>query len=295
MATSRVLVTGGTGFIGAHLVRRLHSSGAEVHATSRRAQHRADGVHWHAIDVADAAEVEKVVTTVRPEVVFHLAGLAKGARDPDLVLPSLHANVTSVVNLLAALRDTLSTRVVLAGSVEEADTDGRAVASSPYVVSKRAATAYALMYHQVWQLPVTVLRVAMTYGPGQPDDAKLVPYVIRSLLDGQPPRLSSGGRLADWVYVDDVVDAFVAAARTPESAGAVVDIGSGRQVTIRETVETIRALIGTDVEALYGDLADRPYDHDQTSDGTRAAELLGWRPTVGLTEGLRRTVDWYRR
>lgn len=285
---ARVLVTGGTGFIGGHLVRRLRGLGAEVHATSRRAvQERPAGVHWHVADPADAAEATKLVTTVRPDVVFHLAGMATGRRDPDLVQPIMHANLTSVVNLLAALTDSPQTRIVLAGSVEEAATAGE----SPYSVSKRAATAYALMYHRIWDLPVTVLRIAMTYGPDQPDEQKLVPYVIRTLLAGEQPRLSGGGRLVDWIYVDDVVDGFLAAARTLQARGQVIDIGSGRQVSIRETVELIRSLTRPDIQPRYGDLPDRPLDLDQSSDPAPAARLLGWQPSVDLCEGMRRTVE----
>lgn len=287
---TRVLVTGASGFIGAHLVRKLTELGTEVHAVSRREQPAGPGrVQWHVADLGDADETAKVVASAQPEVVFHLASEATGARDPGVVLPTMRSNLTSVVHLLAALSDAPPRHVVLAGSVEERATDG----GSPYVVAKRAAAAYARLYHQLWALPVTVLRIAMVYGPGQPDASKLVPYAIRMLLDGVPPELSSGTRLIDWIYVDDVVGAFLAAAETPSSAGASVDIGSGQQVSIRDTVELIQTLTRPEVEPRYGERADRPFDDDQVSDPAEAERLLGWRPRVDLAEGLRRTVDWY--
>lgn len=297
MQTARALVTGGAGFIGSHLVKRLRGLGAEVHASSRRPHgEQPDGVRWHLADLTDSAAVGKLIDAVRPDVVFHLAGMVTGSRDPGLVVPMMHANLTSAVNLMSALADPPGTRLVLAGSVEEAAIGDKSTAASfPYTVAKWAATGYARMFHQLWGLPVTVLRIAMTYGPDQPDDRKLVPYVIRTLLEGERPKLSSGGRLVDWIYVDDVVDAFIAAAESPASSGAVIDIGSGDQISVRDTVELIRGLVGSDVAVTYGELADRPLDHDQVCDPVAASRLLGWRPATGLDEGLRRTVSWYER
>lgn len=292
----RVLVTGGTGFIGSRLLRRLAALDADVHATSRHRRTKdAPAVSWRVADLGDAEETTKILDAVRPDVVFHLSSIVTGSRDPKMVLPIMHANLTSVVNLLAALAES-PTRVVLAGSVEEtAMPDLSAIASSPYAMAKWAATAYARMYHQLWGLPVTVLRIAMTYGPDQPDQAKLVPYVIQSLLNGQQPKISRGERLVDWIYVDDVVDAFVAAGGSSGAAGEVVDIGSGHQVSVRETVELIYDIVGAGTVPSFGEVADRPLDRDQISDPAGAARLFGWRPRIGLEEGLRRTVTWYER
>lgn len=287
---ARTLVTGASGFIGSHLVERLCALGAEVHATSRRPQPEQSDMEWHVVDLTEQAAVAELVEQVRPEVVFHLAGRVTGARDPSLVLPVMRVNLGGVVNLLSALTGSAA-RVVLAGSLEET-LDGGA-AYSPYIAAKRAAAEYAQMYYRLWDLPVTVLRIAMAYGPAQPDESKLVPYTIKSLLHGESPRLSTGTRLLDWVYVDDVVDAFLAAAGSSQSSGALVDIGSGRQVSVRETVERICSIVGGPVAPRFGDLPDRPYDHDRTCDLGPAERLLGWRPSVDLDEGLSRTVSWY--
>jgi UDP-glucose 4-epimerase len=294
---TRALVTGATGFIGSHLVRRLVALGAEVHAVSRRTRViHADEVTWHLADLRDSSTTAELIRDARPDVVFHLASMVTGARDVRLALPTLESNLASVVNVLTAAADAATARVVLAGSIEEPKR-GRsdAIPPSPYAVAKWAATAYARMFNRLWGVPVTVLRVAMVYGPGQPDHTKLVPYVTLELLSGREPQVSSGTRLVDWVYVEDVVDAFVAAAESDRSIGQVLEIGTGIQVSIRDTVELLAKIVGGEARPRFGAIADRPMDDPQVADPGPAEELLGWLPTTSLADGLRATVGSYAR
>lgn len=289
------MVTGATGFIGAHLARRLAEHGAEVHAVSRCAPEEPARYRWHQADLRDADQTAEVVSSARPDLVFHLASQVTGARDVKLVVPMLKSNLLSAVNLMAAAADTPQARVVLAGSIEE-PRRGDPTPSSPYAVAKWAATSYARLFHVLWGVRVTVLRVAMVYGPGQRDTTKLVPYTALSLLRGHRPRVSSGTRLVDWVYVDDVVDAFLAAVTPPgadHAIGKSIDIGSGTAVSIREVTELLAEFAGSPLRPRYGAIPDRPLDFARIADLTLATELLGWRPAIGLEEGLRRTVRWY--
>jgi nucleoside-diphosphate-sugar epimerase len=292
----RTLVTGGTGFIGSHLVQRLAGLGAVVHAVSRRVREHVDGGEtWHVADLCDADQVGEVIREVEPEVVFHLASEVTGAREVRMVRPTLESNLDSAVNLLTAVADAAPDgRLVLAGSVEEPRlSDGDTVPCSPYAVAKWAVSGYARMFHELWQLPVTTLRIGMVYGPGQQDLRKLIPYVTTALLRGEIPELGSGTRLVDWVYVDDVVDAFLAAASSERAPGQAFDIASGTQLSIRDTVELLAKIIGADQQPHFGAVADRPLDRAQVADIAPAGELLGWQPRIGLETGLRRTADWY--
>jgi UDP-glucose 4-epimerase len=286
----RVLVTGGRGFIGAHLLRRLASRGAEVHAVSRTGR-EAPGVTWWQCDLTDAEATTTLLRRVTPDVVLHLASEVAGAREPGLVLPMLRANLAGAVHLMTAAVERSGTRVVLAGSMEEPK-PGEAP-SSPYAAAKVAATGYAEMFHSLWGLPVTTLRIAMAYGPDQPDHRKLIPYVITSLLAGRAPELGDGTRAVDWVYIDDVVEAFVAAASSPAAPGAVLEIGSGVPVTINEVVSNLVDIVGSDVAPRFGAIPGRTGESARIADPEGAAALIGWRPTVSLPEGLWRTVRWY--
>ena len=293
---STVLVTGAHGFIGLHLVKRLVDLGAQVHATSRRppAGPSAGTTSWQ-VDLADAVAADELVRAVRPEVVFHLAGQTSGSRDVDAVPPTFASNLASTVNVLTAATRVGRPRIVLAGSMEEPHPgEVRMRASSPYAVSKWASAAYARLFHDMWSQPTVVLRVAMAYGPGRQDESKLVPHVINCLLDGRAPELTSGTRQIDWVYIDDVVDAFLAAACAASVEGRSLDIGSGEPVDIRQTVTMLRQIIGTDVPARFGALPNREYDSARIADLSESGPLLGWSARVGLVEGLTRTVDWFR-
>jgi UDP-glucose 4-epimerase len=295
LSGQRLLVTGASGFIGGRLCRRAVEHGATVHAVSRRREGTSDDVRWERVDVTDHAAVDTLVHRSRPDVVIHLASEVSGSRDRDLVLPMLRANLVAAVNVMLASSAAGCRRLVLAGSMEEPDLgDPDAVAQSPYAVAKWGTLAYARFFHVLYELPVVHLRVFMVYGPGQRDVRKLVPYVTLSLLRGQAPTLTSGAREVDWIYVDDVVDAFLRAAVAQEAEGASLDIGSGELVTVRRLVGRLCEVVGTDIEPSFGAISDRPLERVRVADPTRAADAIGWRPITRLDEGLQRTVDFYR-
>jgi nucleoside-diphosphate-sugar epimerase len=133
----------------------------------------------------------------------------------------------------------------------------------------------------------------MVYGPGQRDITKLIPYVTTTLLRGEQPLLTSGTREIDWVYVDDVVAAFIAAARVPGVVGEIVDVGSGQLITIRSLVDRLTHLVGAQVDPLFGALGDRPREVCRVADVGRTETLIGWRPRTQLDTGLRRTIRWF--
>ncbi len=135
----------------------------------------------------------------------------------------------------------------------------------------------------------------MVYGAGQDDVAKLIPYVILALLRGETPRLSSGARPIDWIYVDDVVEGLLHIALTPGLAGDMVDLGTGRAETVRSVVEQLVDIAGTDLRPDFGALADRPMEIVAVADTARTKARIGWEPLVGLEDGLRRTFEHYRR
>lgn len=289
----RVLVTGASGFIGSHLCRRLATLGAEVHAVSRDPQGQQTGAQWWQCDLTDFKRVKDILASVRPDLVYHLASCVTGSRDLSMVLPILQANLVSAVNLMSAAAESGCRRIVLAGSLEEPQ-GADPVPSSPYAAAKWAASGYARMFEALYAVQTISLRIAMVYGPGQADSSKLIPYVIRSLLQGEAPKLSSGRREVDWIYVDDVVDAMIACADIADTDCFSVEIGSGSQVSIREVAERLCRLISPSMRPILGAVADRPQDRSWIANVAPAREKLGWQPRTALDDGLRMTVDWYR-
>src|SRR6185312_2707754 len=220
-----------------------------------------------------------------------LASEVTGARDADLVVPMLHANLLAAVNVMLGAARAGCSRVVLAGSMEEPDAaDPDPVPQSPYAAAKWAAQGYARHLHALHGVPVTHLRVFMVYGPEQHDLRKLVPYVTTSLLRGDPPQLTTGARAVDWVYVDALLRAAVA----PGLDGRSFDIGSGELVTTRDLALRLHEIIGGSAEPEFGAIEDRPLERVRAADPRPAGEAMGWRPATTLSEGLQRTVSFYR-
>ncbi|HVS01463.1 MAG TPA: NAD-dependent epimerase/dehydratase family protein, partial [Thermoanaerobaculia bacterium] len=239
--------------------------------------------------------VRRLVADAAPDLVINLASLVTGGRERELVLPTFHANLASAVYLLDAATDLGCHRFLQVGSLEEPEPgEPMTTPASPYAAAKWAASAYARMFHQLYQAPVVLLRLFMVYGPGQRDLGKLAPYVTLSLLRGEEPRLSSGKRPVDWVYVDDVVEGLLRAARVPGIEGQQLDLGSGKLVPVRTVVEQIYSLLAPAREPRFGTLADRPMEQVRVARATEAEEILGWRAKTPLDEGLATTVAWYR-
>ena len=293
---AQVLVTGARGFVAGHLCRHLLQAGAVVHGISRDPNALdGSGVRGWRADLTQIAEVRHIIATTAPRVVFHLAGHVTGSQQLAEVIPAFETNLTSTVNLLTATADRPHCRVVLAGSMQEPDWQaGGAIPSSPYAASKWAAAGYARMFHALYQAPVIIARMMLVYGPGQWQRWKLLPSVIESLLQGTAPRLTSGTREVDWVYVDDIARGLMTLASSPNVEGRTIDLGSGRLVSIRRVVEEIRDIIGSDVMPLFGAIPDRPFEFPCAARVAETRRLTGWEATTPLRAGLAQMVDWHR-
>jgi UDP-glucose 4-epimerase len=290
---TRVLVTGATGFLGSHLCRAVLDSGAQVCAIRRSESSVClPGVQVYTGDLRNLEQTRTLLHSIRPDYVFHLAAVTSASRDLSLVLPTFQSNLITTINLLTVVAQIGCQRVVLAGSLEEPLAGD--VPSSPYAVSKWSATAYARMFWQLYKTPVTVARIFMVYGPAQRDVKKLIPFTILSLLRGIPPQISSGSRLVDWVYIQDVISGLLALGRAPAVEGKTVDLGTGVLTSVREIVERLVQIVNPKISPQFGSVPERPGEEVRSANVAETAMLLGWKPTVSLDWGLRQTTEFYR-
>jgi UDP-glucose 4-epimerase len=297
----RVLVTGGAGFIGSHLVDALLSQGEDVavvdhlkrpprqwvaHAMQR-------GVDLHVADVRDLESLMPAFTSARPDVVLHLAAqvdVRRSVADPAF---DAQVNVAGTVSVLEAARHAGTRRVVLAstaavyGDPQEIPTPETAEIAplSPYGTSKAAAEWYLAQYARLHGLSTLALRMANVYGPRQDPkgEAGVVAIFTGAAIDGQPVTIfGTGEQTRDYIYVDDVVAAWLAAARS-DVTGAL-NVSTGRQSSVVE--------LATAMGLRYELAAARPGETGRSClDPACAERELDWRAAVALGDGLRRTLE----
>jgi UDP-glucose 4-epimerase len=305
LLSHRVAVTGCTGFIGMHLLRGLHASGAEIVAIVEAGRHveRLDGLPFpvERIVLEDMSHIGDAIRRAKPQYVIHLNAFVSTARSFDALEETLRQNLLPTVALLTAAAEMQASRVILLGSCEEYsqkttpfDTALATDPSSPYGASKAAATAYARMFSNAFRLPTVVLRPSVVYGPGQ-SDRMLISQVMKALSENCRVDVTGGEQTRDFIYVEDVVQAIIRSLTVPGIEGDVWNIGSGEVVTVRDCLERIERITGRSGLIQYG---KRPYSENEIFQyelkvqGTYAA--FDWRPSVMLEEGLRKTWEFFR-
>ena len=315
MTGRTALVTGAQGFAGAWLTRALLDAGASVVALDR-GEPALSGLALHGIesevaevagDLRDGELLARTLTDHGVDSVFHLAAQTIVGAANESPLPTFEANIEGTWKLLEASRDAGVARVVVAssdkayGAHEELPytEDAPLQPTFPYDVSKAAADLIARSYWHTYELPVAVTRFANLYGGGDLNHSRLIPEAISAVLDGRRPVLrSDGSPERDFLYVEDAAGAYlaVAAALDDGSArGEAFNAGGGEPHSVREVVELVCELSGTEVEPdIRGEGNPAGEIDRQYLDSSKIRELCGWEPGVDLREGLARTLAWYR-
>jgi len=306
----RVLVTGGSGFIGSNLARALLARGDEVRVLDNFSTGNRDNLAGLEHDVelveGDLRSYERVHAAVRGvEVVFHQGALPSVPRSVQDPLTTTAVNVEGTLNVLLAARDEAVRRVVNASSSSVYGNGGELPRSetqlpdpiSPYAVAKLAAERFCTSFSRVYAMEIVSLRYFNVFGPRQDplsQYAAVVPRFIRAVDERRPVTVYGDGEQSrDFTYVDNVVVANLLAADTSSVQGEIVNVATGSSVTVNELADTIGRLLSAPVEKAY----EREREADvraSWADLSEARRLLKYEPHVDLEEGLRRTIDFLR-
>lgn len=304
----RSLVTGGSGFVGANLVRRLLRDGHAVHLLLRpehdpwRLRGITADLRISLVDLGDTAAVRAALLESRPDSVFHLA--AFGAYPHQTGLPRMiETNIAATASLLDASLEAGTSAFIHAGSSSEygpqdhptSETD-RPDPAGDYAITKLAATHLCRAAALRHNAHIVTLRLYSIYGPWEAP-TRFIPTLLVHALDGRLPRLVAPNTARDFVFVDDAVDAFLRAAARPDlPRGAVFNICTGQQSTIASAVAHVRTLLPVPAEPLWHSMEPRSWDTGIWL-GSPAAALnqLAWRATTPLPNGLAQTLAWLTR
>lgn len=309
-ANMRVLVTGAGGFIGSHLTERLVELGASVRAF----------VHYNSLgrwgwldassvkekfevvvgDISDRDCVRNAVQSV--DVVFHLAALIGIPYSYQAPSSYVQTNIVGTLNVLQSALEVGVERVVHTSTSEAygtaqyvpIDENHPLQGQSPYSATKIGADKLAESFYRSFDLPVATIRPFNTYGPRQSARA-IIPTVISQALTKSELRLGNLSPLRDLNFVADTVEGFLHVADNPKAIGEVINIGTGKEISIESLVELIIEIMGKDLRVDSDDQRVRPNASEVDrlcADITKARELLGWQPMYSLKEGLQKTVNW---
>ena len=307
LSDARILITGGTGFIGQHLCAVLAQTTALCVGLRRRRPAEnsnvssPESVDWVEGDLLDIEGLRRTVHRLQPTHIFHLAAVTSSERGFSTAKEMIQTNILGTVNLLQALEGIPYTCFVHTGSAEEYGNgtspfheSDLLLPVSPYSASKSGATLFCQMYQRTFQAPIVVLRPFLVYGPGQLPD-KLIPQAILAALENRSFPMTSGKQTREFTYIDDIVDGYLKAAVTPAAVGETINLGTGTSIAVLEVVQLIQKLTNSRMSLEIGALPSRPSEiMDYRCDNSKARNILSWTPEVSLEDGLKKTIAWYR-
>lgn len=305
----KVLITGGTGFVGSNFVYRFLERGDEVHLLVRletrfwRIEPVKDRVTLHTIDLAKEKEVVKFITDLKPEIILHFAtyGAYQG-REQDAET-TVRTNVLGTVNLMRACAEVGFKCFINTGTTSEYGEkdhpmreDELLEPNNLYGVTKAAATMFGKFLAQKHNLPLVTMRLFSVYGPYE-DPRRLVPVVIKACLENTALNLASASFVRDFVFIEDVMEAYDAAiAQSERIKGEIFNVGTGVQHSIGDIVEVANHVTGATIKPAYGTMAAVQHEPSMwVADIAKIKTTLDWKPSFSLERGMEKNIEWFRR
>ena len=295
----RLLVIGGTGFIGHHLLAATHKDWkvTSVSLNPPSPQRFVDSVRYLHLDLTDVDTVQGLLNE-EFEYVVNLGGYIDHTLFGSGGRCLIEAHFDALQNLVAVLPRSSLKRFVQIGSSDEYGNSPapqheglREQPMSPYSLGKDASTHFLQMLFRTEEFPMVILRLFLTYGPGQ-EDRRFLPQIIKGCLSDAKFPTSEGQQLRDFCYVRDTVRAIMMALVSEDAKGQVFNVASGESVTIRSMVDEVCRIVGMG-RPQYGEVPYRPDENMALyADIRKAQEVLGWTPEVSLSEGLKKTIHW---
>ena len=297
-----ILITGASGFIGRHLIQHTYQKDLTIHAINRKIASFSIPVHQYNGNLLERKFVNECLQEAQPEIIFHFAAYKERSMDITSFYESIKTNLLGTLNLFSSSLDLPSLKaIIVLGTAEEYgnnippfDEKFRESPVTPYSFSKVCVSHMGELFFHLYNLPVTILRPTLAYGPGQGTEMFL-PSLITSLLENKPFEMTLGEQTRDFVYVTDLVEALILASRNTKAHGQIINIGSGIPIKLADIVEKIEDMIGK--KGLVN-LGGKPYRNNEImeyyADVKKAEDILGWKAKTSIEDGLKETIAYYR-
>ena len=306
----KILITGATGFIGSHLTRKLTEEGFEVgiikreNSNIRRISDLIKNLSIYDADLRDIHEVSKVISHFKPEVIFHLATYYAVEHKSEEVSLMLDTNVLGTINLLEASKKSNVKLFINTSSCFVYQENKNKLKESAdlnplnlYALTKMQAEQACSFYTEKYGLGTITFRLFPPYGPAD-HERRLIPYTIKNFFKGKKIKLTTGKQRWDFVYVDDIIEAYFKLLNIPDLPikHEIFNIGTGNAISIREVISQLKEIIGSSIEPEWGAIPHRKNEvWFICADIIKIKGFLKWKPkTQILQEGLKLTVNWYK-
>lgn len=291
------LITGASGFIGSHLVKKLEREG-----------HKVIKLDYHGkkidlkLDLTKIRAVRRKLKNIKPpQIVIHLAACVDSKKDYHTSKKAIFGNIVGTLNLLEAVKDLnielflhVGTEEVYAGNASPFYEHDKINPQTPYAITKASSEYFVQMYHKLYNLPVVLLRFAAIFGANQ-NPKKFIPYCIISAIKEKDIILHSYKQKRDFIYIDDAIEAVYKVCFSKNVNNEIINFGSENSYPIKYIADLIIKKVGRNSRArLKEDFLLSSQSRNVISNFSKARKILGWKPTVTLEDGINRTINWYK-
>jgi len=300
-----ILITGATGFVGACLVHRLVRGRNKIHIILKqqsdtwRLKDILKKLNLHYVDLTNSRKVEKIIKKIKPQIIYHLAACGNYLEESREILET---NIFGTFNLLEACNKIGYDIFINTGSSSEYGTKFKPMSekdllepNSYEAITKAGQTLLSQHLAREKKLPIITLRLFSVYGPYE-KASRLVPTLINNCLRGKDLSLASPKTARDFVFIDDVVEAYLKAAQNPKLAGYIFNIGTGKQSSLKDIVSMAVKITKAKVKQNWRTMSGRSFDTNiWLADISQTKKMLKWQPKYNLEKGLRKTVNWFKK
>lgn len=308
----KILITGGLGFLGVNLTEKLLGLGVkpfilDIHPESIFENNfyipfKLPDINYFQLNLKDKEATSKIIEIIKPDVIVHAAALTNLNRDYKTAIDTIDINIKVTLNILESLKEHPSTKLIfistsdLYGEVEPPfREDQLCYPASPYSISKLTCENFCIMYSNINKFPLVILRIFNIFGKYQ-REGRLIPYIIKELLQNKPVKLTPGEQKREYNYIGNISDAIVNAIENSQISKEIINIGSGISVKIKDVALKIAMTLEKPELLEIGAIPYRKNEiWDMYCDNNRALTKLNWKPTVDFDEGLRLTIEWFKK